>query len=139
MIDYTALKTELTTDPNAYGLTDLYNNGLDSACADMLNEVRGSIEVNRGVVPAHEVFEAIVPAEWAALDAQEQTRIGMILGMSEIDTAGANTQAAFLAAFAAGTATRTALIALTKRSGSRAEELFGQSVTREDIRKARIA
>lgn len=37
MIDYAALKTELTTDPNAYGYTAHVASGNDSALAELLN------------------------------------------------------------------------------------------------------
>jgi hypothetical protein len=124
-IDYAALKNELLTDPAGLGYAPLVNSGNDAGIAAALNATRQGIAVNVGVVPAYAVFEAIVPGEWAALSAQEKQRIQTILSMGQVDTTGGNTRAAFQAAFATGSATRSALNALLTRPGSRAESLFG--------------
>jgi hypothetical protein len=133
------LKTEILEDPEGLGLGPLAALGADADIAAALNQARAEIEIPRGIVASYEVFEAIVPTEWTALNADSKQRVQSILAMSQINTAGPNTQAAFLAAFAGGTTTRANLIALTKRQGSRAEQLFGAgvSISWDDVAAAR--
>lgn len=140
-INYAALKTELQTDPAGLGYAPHLAAGADQSLADLLNEVRQSISISRATIPAYEVWEAIVPAEWAALTANERQRVQTILSMGEVNVQGANTRSSLAAAFGAGTTSRTNLIALQSRQGSRAEQLFGDgvAVTNEDIAKARVA
>jgi hypothetical protein len=128
-IVYSALKTELQTDPNAYGYAALLSAGNQQGCANALNLVRAAITIDRQYLEAYEIWEAIVPTEWLALNADNKQRISTILGMSKINAKGTNTRAAFLAAFTGGTTTRTNLAALQTRQGSRAEQLFGEGVT----------
>jgi len=136
-MNYAALKAEIINDPTGLGYAQAWNSGFDSGVADILNAVRSTIDVSRGVVQAYEVFECILPADWAALTADNKQRVQSILSMGAVDASGSNTRAAFLAAFAAGTTTRANLIALATRKGSRAEQLFGQAVTSDDIAIAR--
>ena len=138
-LNYQQLKTEIQTDPLALGYAPLLAAGNQAAIADLLNEVRAGIGIDRLTVPAWEVFDAIVPAEWAALLAQEKQRIQIILSLGTVPVKGTNTRNAFLAAFAAGTATRSALAALQTRPGSRAEQLFSQSVSPADIAQAMVS
>jgi hypothetical protein len=135
-MDYVALKNEFVTDPRSYGYAPFWANGQDWKLAELINEIR-AIPINRDIIPAHEIFEAIVPTEWVALSVQEKERIRLLLGMGDVNVRGANTRASFQAAFATGTQTRTNLTALLTRNGSRAEELFGVSISWDDIAKAR--
>lgn len=128
-LNYAQLKTELQTDPLTLGYAALLAAGNHGAVADVLNQ-------SRTAVPAWEVFDAIVPAEWASLTAQEKQRIQTILSMGTVSVHGTNTRNSFLAAFAAGTTTRSNLAALQTRQGSRAEFLFGQPVTAADVAQA---
>lgn len=138
MINYPALKTEVQSDPNGYGYAAPLATGTYWQVADLLNTVRATIHVDRDLVAAHEVYEAIVPAEWSALTADEKQRVSTLLGMGEINAKGTNTRASFAAAFGAGTTTRTNLVALQTRDGSRAEQLFGAGtvIRPEDITTA---
>ena len=138
-MDYVVLKTELTTDPKGYGYSVFWTNGQDWKLADLLNQVRDMINIDRGLLEAHEIFECIVPTEWVALSIQEKERIQLILSMGNINSKGTNTRAAFQATFGTGTITRANLTALLTRKGSRAEELFGSgtSISWDDIAKAR--
>ena len=138
-INYAALKAEVQTDPLALGYATPLAAGNHAALADLLNQVRSGISIDLETVQAWAVFNAIVPAEWAALSAQEKQRIQIILSMGTVSVKGANTRSAFLAAFAAGTTTRTNLAALQTRVGSRAEQLFSQSVTPADIAQAMVS
>lgn len=138
-MDYAALKAELDTDPGGLGYGPHLASGNDIALVDLLNAINPAISVPRDLIPSYEIFEAIVPTEWSALSAQEKQRIQVILSMGQVDVRGTNTKNAFIEAFAGGTQTRANLIALATRPGSRAEELFGQSVSLDDIVKARLA
>jgi hypothetical protein len=138
-MDYTALKNEIVNDPLSLGYSTPYSAGRDNAVADLLNQVRATILLDREVIPAYEVIEATVPAEWAALSAAEKQRYETITGAGEVDVKGTNTRAAFAAMFSAGTATRSNLSALQQRQGSRAEQLFGTGVaiSAQDVAIAR--
>ena len=138
-MDYLVLKEEFTTDPQAYGYATYWTNGQDWKLADLINQVRDVILVDREIVPAYEIFEAVVPAEWAALSGQEKERIRLVLSMGQVLVKGSNTRKAFQSVFDVGTTTRTNILALFTRKGSRAEQLFGSgiSVSWDDVSKAR--
>ena len=139
-INYTQLATEITTDPKVLGFAALVAVGNDAAIAAALNLVRVGVDyqINRLPVPAYEIFEQIVPSEWAALTAAEKQRIQTLLSMGTVDPRGTNTRQAFQDAFGVGTTTRANLIAYLKRQASRAEVLFGDGVriTYTDVAKA---
>uniref|UniRef100_A0A6M3IJS8 Uncharacterized protein n=1 Tax=viral metagenome TaxID=1070528 RepID=A0A6M3IJS8_9ZZZZ len=139
MIDYAILKTEITSDPRGYGYATPWVAGTDWQVAELLNRVRDTIAVDKDLVSTPEIFEAIVPGEWAVASAQEKQRIQLILSMGSVDLRGPNTRASFQAAFGSGTQSRANLVALLTRKGSRAEELFGSgvSVSWDDVAKAR--
>lgn len=128
-IDLTALKSELLNDPATLGYAAPRTAGNTQALADLLNQIRGSIQINRGVIPAYEIINAIVPADWSALSAAEKQRIELITGAGQVDVKNANVRNQFLQAFGAGTTTRTNLGGLQNRDGSHAEQLFGADVT----------
>jgi hypothetical protein len=132
---YDALKQEIANDPLALG----YAGKTDAQIAALMNGADRSTTAPRTVVAAYEVWEAIVPADWAALTAQEKQRVQSLLGMGTVNLAGANTRASLAAAFAAGTPTRTNLTALQAQTvpRSRAQEIFGLAVTDQDILAAR--
>jgi len=132
-MDYGRLKTEITTDPAGLG----YAGKTDQQIADIMNTRNRS--VNRITVPAYEVWEAIVPAEWAAVSAQEKQRVQTILSMGTVSVLGANTRASFAAAFAAGTTTRANLVALQTELKTRGEELGLGRISAGHVAKARLA
>lgn len=128
-VDLAQLKIELQVDPTLRGYAVFMAIGNHVALADLLNQIQAGISITRDTIPSWELFEAIVPSEWAALSAQEKQRMQTILSMGTVSVKGANTRNAFLASFAAGSQTRSNLAALQNRSGSRAEQLLGQAVT----------
>lgn len=125
------LTTELSSDPLARG----YSGMDDATAAASLNTADRSVE--RTLVPSHEVYEQIVPSEWGALQNVEKDRIGQILSMGIVNVQGANTRAAFAAAFSAGTTTRSNLLAYQTRPASRAEELGLPQVKAGHVEQAR--
>jgi hypothetical protein len=58
-INYTQLKAELNTDPNAYGYAPFIASGGDQNLADMLNLPRAAIVMPRPDVSPLEILEAI--------------------------------------------------------------------------------
>jgi hypothetical protein len=117
-MDYTILKAELTADPLARG----YASMTDTQAATSLNTA--NITRKRKIIPAWEVIEATVVAEWTALSAAEKQRYQTLTGAGDVNVQGVNTRAAFGAMFAAGTQTRTNLLALENDTPwSRREQL----------------
>lgn len=132
-----ALSAEIANDPAGIGYADSVGAGDNAAIVDLLNEVRAEIQVDRETVESHEVYEAMVPAEWTALSAAEKQRVQTVLSMGRVNVQGTNTRASLAAAFGPATVTRANLLAMQQRDGSRAEQLFGFAVTIEDVRRAR--
>ena len=117
MTDYAALKAEVTNDPLGIG----YSGMTDQQVSDSLNDPARPRE--RSVVPSHEVFDAIVPAEYVSLSVANKDRLATVLSMGDVDLSGANTRSALGGMFSAG-ATRDNLIALQDGAPvSRAREL----------------
>lgn len=113
-MDYDKLRTELAL-PAYASLTD-------AQVAESLNTANRP--VTRTTIPAHEVLEATVVTEWAALSTAEKQRYALFVGAGDVNIAGTNTRAAFGAMFGAGTQTRANLIALQNGTPiSRAAEL----------------
>lgn len=105
-MDYAILVAELQNDPLSRG----YALMTDAQRLASLLAVNRPTE--RTVIPAYEVLEAIVPSEWSALSAAEKQRVQTIISAGQVNLKGSNTRAALGAAFAAGTTTRTNLLAL---------------------------
>ncbi len=141
MIDPVALKAELDTDPSGLGYAAHMTSGNNTALVGLLNEPHAADQVDRGIVPAHEIVTATDATEWAALSSAEKGRYDTITGAGEIDASATNVRDAFAAMFAGGTTTRTALLAIGTRDGSRVEALFGvgESASLDDVRKARVS
>ena len=133
-MDLQKLKSELATDPVAMG----YSGKTTDQIVTLINDPTKRT-IDRTIVPAYEVINATVPAEWAALTADEKTRYSTLTGAGALDVTNANVRAAFAAMFGAGTTTRTALVALQTRTGSRADELGLGPVTRQDVIDAQAA
>lgn len=140
-INYTALKTELTTDPRGYGYAPLVTAGNDTGLADMLNLVRAAISIKRADVLPSEILQVLSMTDMPALannpssgqQSQERRDLAWLECLTNLDQIrllnddGTDTQirANLARMFPAGTGTRTRLLALETRAGSRAEELFG--------------
>lgn len=127
------LKAELTNDPLNLGLTTAPED--DEANANLLNEVRESIQVFRQSVPANDI--QISPDEQGGLN---QTQSDWLLR----ETIDGNVnpelfQPGFYALFGPGTAARASFDSVAKESASRARQLFGRyvTVTPSDVANAR--
>lgn len=143
--DYLALKSELTNDPLALGLTLLAAD--DEANANKLNLVRVTIQVDREAIPVSEIAKAIDRDEYNAASAADRDYIKMITAGGSVNPkATSEVREGLLQIFGAGTESRTALNALLTESASRITQLFklgtlsfGGAVTPSDIANARTA
>lgn len=131
-IDYAALKAEIDTDPNVYGYAVHVLTGNDQAVANLLNQVRDAIQIERADIGSGEIFHAIdimdlVNNPGASVLEYFNVLMHMPHPVRLLNDDGSATpvKANVIALFKAGTATLTRLAALEKRAGSRAEELFG--------------
>lgn len=140
-IDYTALKNELINDPKGLGYAPLYANGQDQDLADLMNVVRagGDYQIDNEPVTKEDVVKAVTSQDFAAMSALDFTKLLVLFLMGEIDLANAATQTLLASVFPANGGTRTNLIALAKRQGTRGEKLFGGGVrlSASDIAQAR--
>lgn len=144
-INYTALKAECQTDPQALGLTADFNAGRDQAVADSLNLVRAGAPFSLFQnIAATDVQTALAPTEFAAMTATQLSQLSVLLagGMVASSVSSVRTLATGIFSPAGSFAnTRAALVAIVKRQASRAEVLFGLNTTivHQDIAKARVS
>lgn len=134
MVDPIALHDELTNDPNGYGYAALIALGADAGLEAMLNQVRPGISVYRDRIPTWEIIANTVKSEYDALPAGDKQLYQILVSAGTIDATDARIRQMFASIFQAGT-TRTNLIAMAQRPGSRCEELFGPGtgVTHQQI------
>jgi hypothetical protein len=130
----TTLKTELNTDPNAYGYAAyLGDNFNPPALAAMLNLPRAAIEMPRPDVTREELLEAIKLTDFIAKANQEifqGSYIESLLQNPSIRILKANgddtrVMTNIMTVLANGSQSEARVRALAKRQGSRAEVLFG--------------
>lgn len=130
-MNYPDLKDEVINDPLGRGYAALDH----AATAADLNVVYRSVE--REVVEAWEIFEAVVPSEYAALSASDKRFLGQVLAMGNVNIRGSNTRSALGGMFGPGTATRSNLIILQTETVSRARELGLGFVRGSEVAEAR--
>lgn len=125
------LKTEITTDPNTVG----YSQMDDSAIADSLNAP--GPQVDRDSITGGEIASAVDLAEWKALtNVLDREYVTALMSVDSIPLTQ-NFKQNVAGLFGAGSETRANLLALLKRTGSRAEELGLGRVTPSDVANAR--
>lgn len=140
----------LLADANAVSLTTLFAAGKDADVLKVMNLPRGgaSFQVDPAPVAVADFKAAVLdPAEYLALTDHQLAQLDTILGATTVDLTKASIRAilvgstspAITGIFANPSATRTALIALVKRQGSRAEVLCGRQLRLNDISDARSA
>lgn len=141
-VDLAALKTELLTDPNAYGYAPLVAVGSCGELADLLNKVRANITVPLAVVPPMDILEAIAVDDFIAsqtilmgswFESLTQFPSIRILKDNGNDT---RVMSNIMKILKNGTASETRIRALASRLGSRAEQLFSVAVTPSDVAQA---
>lgn len=124
------LKTELTTDPIARGYAAMS----DEQAAESLNTQNR--QPDRESLTGGMIAASVVRTELAALTAADQNYVRALLPCGDIPlTATIKTELGNI--FGAATTTRANLLALLKRTGSRAEELRLGTVTPSNVADAR--
>lgn len=125
MIDYSALKSELATDPVPMG----YAGQTDTAILILINGTTRTMP--RGAVDAQVIVDALNPAEFASMADLQLQEFNMITSTGRVDVGNANVQGQLSRLFtlAAFPITRAAIILLATRPASRAEQLFGTGTT----------
>ena len=133
------LYTEITTDPTGIGLSTPFSAGNYPRVAQIMNQVRATITVEKLYVSPRDLIATIVPGEYIALTQAQRDYIALIPALGTVDIrTGSSLRNALNAVFASGSATRAAYTALASRNGSRTEVLFGvdQMVSNDDVRLA---
>jgi hypothetical protein len=119
------LASEINSDPTGLGYAQHVASGDDAGIAAILNTV-GTTKVFRNDIAVHEVINAIVAADFAALTQVQLSKLTLFFTATNvIDATNANTRTIFLAIFTGMAGTITALTALAQRNGMRAEVLWG--------------
>ncbi|KAF0234072.1 MAG: hypothetical protein FD177_984 [Desulfovibrionaceae bacterium] len=139
------LRTELTTDPLGLGYAAHIASGADSALADMLNEVRESIQIDRLVERSTIKTLFFGTGEMLALKAATSPEAqSAVMYLSDPDYVHVDLtlpvvqgmMAALLLQGVLSQNTVDAIQAMGKRGGSRAEQLGLGAVSHEQIAKA---
>ena len=119
-----ALKNEIINDPTGRNYSP--HIGVSTgAIAVLLNEIQGTITVTRSNLPAAEFIGALDPVELDALTDNKQAWVRSLYSSGQIDTKSATVRSILTRLFPVGSTSRANLITAVKRSGSRAEQLFG--------------
>jgi len=130
-----AIKAELTDDPLNLGLTVLSQD--DETNANLLNEIRQTILVDRASIPADAISVDI--DEYSAASAGNRQWLDGQLADGSVSPAAFREN--FYKMFGTNTATRASFDAVAKEPSSRAIQLLGRYVTLtpSDIAQARVA
>ena len=147
-MDYAALKAEIETGPLAATLAPFVTDGNDGAIAEALNAdyatQTGSVARARFTIWAASTgMRAVIRDHAINLDSPLRaiaiTLEDFLGGASEtLDFAKAENQTMLAAWVTAGSCTQTqadSLLALSQKTVSRAQQIFGQQVTALDVRR----
>lgn len=143
--DLLALKAELTNDPLSIGLTVLAAD--DEANANLLNEVRQTIQIDREAIPASELMAHIDRDEWGALSPADRSLVQVWATVGSVNPKSGNEiREGLMQMFGPTSETRANFASILTAAGSRIEQLFkagmlskGGNVTPSDIANARAA
>lgn len=132
-MDYPVLGAEIANDPLARGYAAMTDQQI---AADLNTRYR---TVERDSLSGSEIFNAIVPAEFAALAAADKTLVRDVFGLGDaVDVStGTNARAVLLSAFGAATTTRSNLASAVNELVSRSTELGLSAVTAADVARVR--
>lgn len=155
----TTLKTELATDPSGLGYATPFAQGSDGKLADLLNQRRGTITLQRSDVAATEILQAVdyadlvapaVPASPAAAELRiERLAICFLSSLSVLGAVRLRNDDNSLTPIGANlnaivknpSPTRTRILAIMQRTQcSRAEQVFGYGfvVSMDDVSASRL-
>lgn len=132
-MDLVALKSELT---NGHPGTGPYSSDNETA-ANQLNVVNRTR--SKATLRGSDIYNALVPAEFTALQAAQQARVRDIFHLGDSIDVGpdSNVRSVLLSVFNGGSQTRANLIAAATEPASRANELGLGFVTPSDVADAR--
>lgn len=136
-MDITALRNELANDPAARGYGPLeVSDAFINRAERLINEPARTVDEK--FLSASQIAQSIVLSEYSALTAAQRQWLDMIIasGGQVFIGAGSNVRSGILSLFAAGSGTRTNLVAALARTGSRADELGLGTVIGADIAAA---
>jgi hypothetical protein len=142
-----SLKAELTNDPRGYGYAADLATGNDSGLVAKLNLPRDgtnggqAIRTNNATADTGAIRAAITKAAYDGLAAGDRTWINWLTGAGSITVgpdslqtlAGVPTANGSVWSTTTRAAMNPAMEAILRRTGSRAEELFGVTVTESDV------
>lgn len=140
-VDPTALKTEIQTDPKGYGYAVRVTANDWEGLATLLNTARAGEPVRRKDIAPAEIFEVLDMADLPSLSGNPTatqlsaerkylawlSAIGNLRSIRLLNDDGSNTAALnnLQQIAPAGSGSRTRLMAIATRNGSRIETLFG--------------
>jgi len=143
-IDYSALKTEINTDPTARG----YAGKEDNAVAALLNELQAGIVIRRDNIAPEEILQAIDVRDFNSTNSTAPAcswfeSLTQLRQVRLLNDDGTNTKARqnLNRMLDDTNGSQTRFNALQNRSGSRAEQLFGRYtiISDADVARARIS
>ncbi len=141
-IDIPTLAIELDTDPTGLGYAPFIADGDTTSLAEIQNLRRASIPTDVIALPTKEAQKAVVGTEYLALSAAQRDLWDILISSAavgdDIPLDDTNIRDQLIQIWVGGTTTRTNLLALQTRNGSRIEELFATNdvVTHEQEAEA---
>lgn len=137
-IDIFVLQTEIVNDPKGFYGSAVVEKNITKIYSEINSTRAGaSYAFNRGKILGSEIFSLIEANDYDAMTVNNRNELFGLLGMDSVDASNTATVKVFMRLFA-GTSTLSNLAAYRNREGSRAEMLFGEPVTRNQIHKALI-
>lgn len=130
MADLVALKAELTDDPLNRGYTQMD----DVAAAESLNA--RNRQADRDTLTAEMLVSSIVESEFNSLTAREKNYLQLLVNAGSVQL-NQTVKQQLGSLFPSGSQTRTNVVSLLKRPGSRADELGLGQVTPSHVADAR--
>ena len=142
-VDFAALQTELTTDPEILGYVvapSPPDNEADAYTdADLLNSLATGRDRIKAQVSGADAFSVTDPTEFDALTGAERTEWLALCAIDSVNPAnGTPAEAMATRIFGGGSVTLVNLNAFRTETISRAVELFGTNVVPGDVQAARI-
>jgi len=143
LADLTALKSELTNDPNGLGLTLLPED--DAANSVKLNEVLDAQQVERNAIPVNEIAQQVDRTEYNGLSLADRQWLDLIMQTGSVNvSATGQVKQGLLQLFGPTTETRAGMASLLTEAVNRIEQLYRQGileqggyVTPSDVSQAR--
>ena len=134
------LHDEIENDPNTIGYKEGAAWKSDGVIAALINDTANGGTIQRQYVSPGEIIEQIALADWNTAEAAERLYLQLLPSLESISTVqnGTEVRNNLISIFDQGSTTRTNLLAIIQRTGSRAEVLWGENVlvTAGDVGRA---